>query len=53
MPKPLGNLFPLTKFCPELTKHLEISIDVDFHTTLVVVLEPESYNDTTFRNTWV
>jgi len=36
---------PLTKCCPELAKHLEISLGVDCHRPLVVVLEPEWYND--------
>ena len=29
-----------TKHCPELAKHLDISLDVDCHRLLVVVLEP-------------
>ena len=32
---------PSTKCCPELGKHLDISLGVDCHRPLVVVLEPE------------
>jgi len=34
-----------TKCCPELGKHLDISLGVDCHRPLVVVLEPEWSND--------
>jgi len=37
-----------TKCCPELAKHLDISVGVDCHRPLVVVLEPEWSNDATF-----
>jgi len=39
---------PSTKCCPELAKHLDISLDVDCHRPLVVVLEPEWCNDAMF-----
>jgi len=37
-----------TKCCPELAKHLDISLGVDCHRPLVVVLEPEWSNDARF-----
>ena len=37
-----------TKGCPELAKHLNISLGVDCHRPLVVVLEPEWSNDAMF-----
>jgi len=40
--------FPSTKCCPELAKHLDISLSVDCHRPLVVVLEPEWSNDAMF-----
>jgi len=39
---------PSTKCCPELAKHLDISLGVDSHRPLVVVLEPEWSNDAMF-----
>jgi len=39
---------PLTKCCPELVKHLDISLGVDCHRLLVVILEPEWSNDAIF-----
>jgi len=36
-----------TKCCPELAKHLDMSLGVDCHRTLVV-LEPEWSNDAMF-----
>ena len=39
---------PSTKCCPELAKHLDISLGVDCHRPLVVVLEPEWSNHTMF-----
>jgi len=39
---------PSTKCCPELAKHLDISLGVDCHRPLVVVLEPEWSNDAMF-----
>jgi len=36
---------PSTKCCPELAKYLGISLGVDCHRPLVVVLEPEWSND--------
>ena len=42
------DLSPSTKFCPELAKTLDISLDVDCHTLLIVVLEPEWSNDAMF-----
>ena len=44
------NLSPSTKCCPELAKHLDISLGVDCHTLLIVVLEPEWSNDAMFRD---
>jgi len=35
-------------FCPELAKHLDVSLGVDCHRPLVVVLEPELSNDAMF-----
>jgi len=40
--------FPSTKRCPELAKHLGISLDVDCHRLLIVVLEAEWFNDAMF-----
>jgi len=40
--------FPSTKCCPELAKHLDISLGVDYHRPLIVVLEPEWSNDAMF-----
>ena len=37
-----------TKCCPELAKQLDISLGVDCHRLLVVVLEPEWSNDAMF-----
>jgi len=42
------NPFPSTKCCPELAKHLDISLGVDCHRLLVVVLEPEWSIDAMF-----
>ena len=39
---------PSTKCCRELAKHLDISLGVDCHRPLVVVLEPEWPNDAMF-----
>ena len=39
---------PSTKCCPELAKHLDISLGVDCHRPLAVVLEPEWSNDAMF-----
>ena len=39
---------PSTKCCPELAKHLDISLGVDCHRPLVFVLEPEWSNDAMF-----
>jgi len=39
---------PSTKCCPEFAKHLGISLGVDCHRLLVVVLEPEWSNDAMF-----
>ena len=39
---------PSTKCCPELAKHLDISLGVDCHRPLFVVLEPEWSNDAMF-----
>jgi len=36
------------KCCPELFNHLDISLDVDCHRPLVVVLKPEWSSDATF-----
>ena len=40
----------LTKCCPDFGKHLEISLDVDCHRLLVVVLEPNWSNDAMFKD---
>jgi len=42
------NPSPSTKCCPELAKHLDISLGVDCHRLLVVVLEPEWFYDAMF-----
>jgi len=42
------DLSASTKCCPELAKHLDISLGVDCHRSLVVVLEPEWSNDAMF-----
>ena len=39
---------PSTKCCPELAKHLDISLGIDCHRPLVVVLEPEWSDDAMF-----
>ena len=39
---------PSTKCCPELAKQLDISLGVDCHRPLVVVLETEWSNDAMF-----
>ena len=39
-----------TKCCPEFPKHLDISLGVDCHRPLVVVLEPEWSNDAMFKD---
>jgi len=39
---------PSTKCCPELAKHLDLSLGVDCHRPLAVVLEPEWSNDALF-----
>jgi len=39
---------PSTKCCPELAKHLDISLSDDCHRLLVVVLKSESSNDAMF-----
>jgi len=39
---------PSNKCCPELAKHLDISLGVDCHRPLVVVLEPEWSSDAMF-----
>jgi len=39
-----------TKCCPELAKHLDISLGVDCHRLLVVVLESKWSNDAMFRD---
>jgi len=39
---------PSTKCCPELAKHLDISLGVGCHRTLVVVLSPEWSNGAMF-----
>jgi len=39
---------PSTKCCPELVMHLDISLGVDCHRPLIVVLEPEWSNDAMF-----
>ena len=44
------NLFPSTKCCPKLTKHLDILICVDCHTVLIIVFEPEWFNDAMLGN---
>ena len=44
----LDDPSPLTKCCPELAKHLDISLGVDCHRLLVVVLEPEWSYDAMF-----
>ena len=36
--------FLSTKCCPELTKHLDITISVDYHTMLNIILESEWSN---------
>jgi len=41
---------PWTKCCPELAKRLDISLGVDCHKPLVVVLAPEWSNDAIFRD---
>ena len=42
------NPSPSTKCCPELAKHQDISLGVDCHKSLVVVLEREWSNDAMF-----
>ena len=44
------DLFPSTKCYPLLMKHQVISISVDYHTMLIIVLEPEYSNDAMFGN---
>ena len=51
MLEPLEDLddpSPSTKRCAELAKHLDISLSVDCHRPLVVILEPEWSNDAVF-----
>ena len=44
------KIYPSTKCCPELVKHLDISLGVDCHTLFIAVLEPEWSNDAMFRD---
>ena len=44
------DLFLSTKFCPELKKHLDISICIDCHIMLIIVFEPVWYNDAMLVN---
>ena len=44
------DLFPPAKWCPELTKNLDISICVDCHTALIIVFKPEWSNDAILGN---
>ncbi|CAK8676743.1 unnamed protein product [Clavelina lepadiformis] len=37
-----------TRCCPEFSRHLNISLGVDCHRPLVVVFQPEWFNDTMF-----
>ena len=45
-----NDQFLSTKCCPELTKHLDITIIVDYHTMLNIVVEPEWSNGAMFGN---
>ena len=44
------DYFLSTKCCPELMKYVDISISVDCHIMLVIVLESEWSNDAMFGN---
>ena len=44
------DLFPSTKCCLELTKHLDITIFVDCHTVLIIILESEWFIDAMLGN---
>jgi len=53
LPEPLedpDDPSPSTKRCPELAKHLDISLGVDCQRPLIVVLESEWSNDAIFGN---